>query len=97
LASPPRPPRFHLTAIPAYVQGSHGILPKGARWPRRGHLRVRLGEPVCYPDEPDTREGWKGIAADLGRRVGALAPSSEGSVSASGPAWRWHTIAGQSR
>jgi 1-acyl-sn-glycerol-3-phosphate acyltransferase len=65
-------------AIPAYVHGSHAILPPGAWWPRLRPLTIAFGGPVTYVDEPDTREGWARIAADLERRVRALAAAPAG-------------------
>lgn len=59
-------------AIPAYIAGSHDILPKRARWPRAGRLTVVFGEPVSYDEWFDTREGWVHVAQDLEQRVQAL-------------------------
>ncbi len=59
--------------IPAYIHGSHDILPKGARLPRLERLSVTMGRPTTYEGEGDDREGWTRIAADLEDRVRALA------------------------
>lgn len=59
-------------AVPAWIEGSRDVLPKGATRPRLARLRVRLGDPVRYADVPDDREGWKRIASDLEARVRAL-------------------------
>lgn len=75
--------------IPAWIAGSHDVLPRGAWLPRLGRLRVILGDPATYAHEEDTPEGWRGVAADLERRVRALELSRAvalGGVAVSGPA-----------
>jgi len=59
-------------AVPAWIEGSRDVLPKGATRPHLAPLRVRLGDPVRYGEIPDDREGWKRVAADLEARVRAL-------------------------
>jgi len=77
-------------AIPASIRGSRGVLPPGAWWPRFRRLEVVFGEPVSYPHEADTPEGWMRVATDLERRVRALGSvgvprrSEEGAESAHG-------------
>lgn len=61
-----------IPVLPAFLTGTREVMPKGSRWPRRGTMRLRIGEPVRYADVPDTRDGWKTIAADLEARVRAL-------------------------
>jgi 1-acyl-sn-glycerol-3-phosphate acyltransferase len=60
-------------AISVAILGAHGILPKGAWWPRLRSLQLVVGDPVTYAQEADTREGWRRVAADLEQRVRALA------------------------
>ncbi len=60
-------------AIPAYIEGSHKVLPKGAKRPHRHPLCVRIGEPVDFAHLPDTPESWQEIAQDLEDRVKGLA------------------------
>ena len=41
-------------AIPIHIEGAHAAWPKGAFWPRRQHIVVRFGAPLCFasPTEP---------------------------------------------
>lgn len=34
--------------VPAYIKGTHHILPKGRYWPRAGPVTVRFGEPIEF-------------------------------------------------
>lgn len=44
-------------ALPAYIQGAHDIMPKGAAFPRRGEVSVNFGE-LVGPRPGDTYEGF---------------------------------------
>ncbi len=58
--------------IPAYIAGSRDVLPKGATWPRRGRVRVRIGEPRTYAHLPDGPDSWMAIAQELETEVKRL-------------------------
>lgn len=41
--------------LPVRITGTHAILPPGARWPRRGQVEVRFGEPLSVGPDDDAR------------------------------------------
>jgi 1-acyl-sn-glycerol-3-phosphate acyltransferase len=43
--------------VPAYVKGTHRVLPKGQSVPRPGHVTVRFGHPLTWTARPSSREG----------------------------------------
>jgi 1-acyl-sn-glycerol-3-phosphate acyltransferase len=59
--------------VPCYLQGTFQSLPPGARWPKRGRIRLEIGKPMNFDTIPDTKEGWKAIADQLSQAVKALA------------------------
>lgn len=62
----------------AAVWGSESVLPKGSRWPRKGHVHVRYGAPFTLSKRgPDGRQLSSDAATDLiMRRLAALLPES---------------------
>jgi 1-acyl-sn-glycerol-3-phosphate acyltransferase len=53
--------RLNLNVVPIRLDGSFAVFPTGARWPRRGAVRVHIGRPLAPgPHESD---------ADFARRV----------------------------
>ena len=50
--------------VPAYVEGTHRILPKGKSIPRFGPVTVRFGEALAAPQSPL----WRGESARERRR-----------------------------
>lgn len=54
--------------VPLKIIGTHEILPKGRRYPRRGKVKVIVGEPVAYPVGSDSGE----VTHDLEERVDKL-------------------------
>lgn len=41
--------RAGVPVLPLGIGGSHRIMPKGARWPRRAPVSIRLGPPLAVP------------------------------------------------
>ncbi len=58
--------------VPAWIDGAHAAMPPGARCPRRGTVRVRVGSPRDFLDVANDRAGWTQIAATLEAEVRAL-------------------------
>jgi long-chain acyl-CoA synthetase len=54
--------------VPIGLQGTHAILPKGARWPRRGPVTVRFGRPLRF----GPADAHAAAAFRLAREVGEL-------------------------
>jgi 1-acyl-sn-glycerol-3-phosphate acyltransferase len=55
--------------VPVGITGTGRILPKGARWPRPGSIRVVFGRPLVVPADAEPGE----IAREVERQVAALA------------------------
>ena len=47
---------LHIPVIPMAVDGGAAILPKGASWPRRGAVKVRIGQPITGDLGADAEE-----------------------------------------
>ena len=62
--------------VPAYIEGTHRILPKGYSMPRCGRLTVRFGkafEPAKYPESAQSiRDQRRLVAEQLARSVRSL-------------------------
>lgn len=59
--------------VPCYLDGLFRALPPGKVIPRPTKMRVRIGAPMVFADQPNNREGWNAIAAALQTRVEGLA------------------------
>ena len=59
---------LRIPVIPVAVEGTHALLPKGRRRPRRGPVTVRFGQPLCF----GTSDARTDAAARLAREVAAL-------------------------
>ena len=59
--------------VPCHLHGTFQSLPPGAKIPRKGHIRLRVGKPITFETVPDAKEGWKTIAAALSEAVKSLA------------------------
>lgn len=61
--------------VPAYVDGTFEALPKGAKWVKRGHVRVFFGKPI-QPHEigalGTTRESYEEIGRLVMARIAEL-------------------------
>jgi 1-acyl-sn-glycerol-3-phosphate acyltransferase len=60
--------------VPCAIHGARELMPRGARWPRRGHLWVRFGEPRSLAQEGrrPSRERMEAIAAEVRAETVAL-------------------------
>ena len=45
--------------VPVAMEGTHRILPKGAKWPRRHHVRITIGSPFTAAEALAARPGEK--------------------------------------
>lgn len=58
------------SVVPIWIEGSEGVLPVGCRWPQRGTILVRFGEPLrCEDGETPER-----FTQRLREAIGALDP-----------------------
>jgi 1-acyl-sn-glycerol-3-phosphate acyltransferase len=59
---------LNVPLVPAYVDGTHRILPKGCTLPRSSPLTVRFGEPLALTAPPRDREAlraWRRSTVEL--------------------------------
>jgi 1-acyl-sn-glycerol-3-phosphate acyltransferase len=65
-----------LPVVPAYIEGTHRILPKGHYFPRSGHVTVRFGEALAFSDiagaGASAREQRRFIVEQIGRSIRRL-------------------------
>jgi len=83
--------RAGVTILPVAVRGSERLFPRGATFPRRARITVRIGEPFRLPSQPEGRlnRGELGAGTQrMMREIAALLPpeqrgrwASEGSPS----------------
>jgi 1-acyl-sn-glycerol-3-phosphate acyltransferase len=58
--------------VPCSIRGAFDAWPAHERRPRRGRVRVCVGEPLSFHAMPDDRGGWDGVADCARRAVSAL-------------------------
>lgn len=63
----------NIPVVPCRLEGLFEALPPGRVLPRPVKMRVRIGPPMTFADQPDSREGWNAIATALQARVESLA------------------------
>lgn len=72
--------------IPCHLTGCFEALPSDRRWPSPKAIEVRVGEPLRFADEPNTRTGWQRVATLAEARVRALAPLATTATALPAPA-----------
>ena len=60
--------------IPVGLNGIYAVLPKHARWPRRGRVTVRFGEPLHPPSGPLDRDAMQQFARTIMDAIARLGP-----------------------
>jgi 1-acyl-sn-glycerol-3-phosphate acyltransferase len=60
--------------VPVAILGTDGVLPRGARWFRKGRIRVRFGKPlqISAPDGRAGREEYAAVARRVMEEIRAL-------------------------
>ncbi len=58
--------------VPCRLFGAWEAYPPKAKLPRPARIRLRIGPPLLFTDEPNTREGWNAISARAEAAVRAL-------------------------
>ncbi|MBX3407387.1 MAG: 1-acyl-sn-glycerol-3-phosphate acyltransferase [Phycisphaeraceae bacterium] len=58
--------------IPCWIDGAHGAFPPGTWLPRPRKLVVRVGAPLKFADQPESRDGYDAVATRLHQAVEAL-------------------------
>jgi 1-acyl-sn-glycerol-3-phosphate acyltransferase len=72
--------------IPCHIAGSFQAMPPNCTIPRPEKLRVRVGPPLTFANQPDGREGWVRVARETEDAVRAL--GSHRAIEAPGSAGR---------
>jgi 1-acyl-sn-glycerol-3-phosphate acyltransferase len=50
-----------VAVVPCYLDGAYRALPPKRAYPRFTPLRLRIGTPLRFPDEPHKRAGWRRV------------------------------------
>lgn len=82
--------------IPCAIHGTHLLLPPGRRFPRRGPLWIKFGDPMRWPDAGPrpSREAMQTMADETRRRVLALLADLEAESGIESPALAWERATG---
>ena len=59
--------------VPCHVAGTFAAWPPQRKWPRRAHIRLRIGMPLSFAQVANRREGWEHIASRLDAEIRGLA------------------------
>jgi len=72
--------RYPTPVLPISIEGTGALLPIGGRWPRRGMIRIVIGEPqnprTLDEDRPSPQEKARAIAGNLREEVRRLQKAS---------------------
>lgn len=60
-------------AVPVFIDGAYGIMPKGSKLPGRGALRIVYGQPISFRESGNDADSLKKIAERLRQEVQSLA------------------------
>lgn len=63
--------------IPCHLSGAYEAWPPLKKWPRPRKLRLRVGPPLNFENEPNSRQGWELIATRCAEAVKALASTDK--------------------
>lgn len=61
-----------IPVIPCWIDGAFSCWPRQRRLPRRGPVRVRIGQALGFADSPNRRAGWDAVTQRCEEAVRAL-------------------------
>jgi 1-acyl-sn-glycerol-3-phosphate acyltransferase len=67
----------NVPVVPCWLEGCFRAMPPDAYVPRPRKIDINVGEPVRFPDAPNSREGWDTISAALEHCIVALRPTNK--------------------
>lgn len=64
----------NVPVVPCHLEGPFEACPANSKLPRPVAIKLRVGTPLEFRDQPDTRDGWTQVARRCEAAIRALAP-----------------------
>ncbi len=76
--------------VPVYLEGTHKVLPVGARWPRFHRVRVMIGKPIDFTQASNQRSGkelYQYVSRTVMARIAELRQAAQPTNPSDGSPW----------